>query len=176
MTVDGDTRDGVGGFTAFFEAGGRHLVRLAYLLTGDLADAEDVTQEVLEELYRRWDDVRPDTAMAYARTAVVNRSRSMHRRRAVARRFAPRLVQPEQSTPAAVEKGWLWDEVQTLPRRQREVVVLRYWCDLSEADIARVLGVSTGTVKTSAHRAHHQLAAALAGSRDAVTGSRKDVQ
>lgn len=164
-------------YTSFFEVGGRHLLRLAYLLTGDPADAEDVTQEVLEELYRRWDDIRPDTAMAYARTAVLNRSRSLHRRRAVARRFAPRLVQqPEHPAPAAVEKGWLWDMVQALPRRQREVVVLRYWCDLAEADIARLLGVSTGTVKTSAHRAHTHLAAALAPSGDAVTGSRKDVQ
>jgi RNA polymerase sigma-70 factor (sigma-E family) len=160
-------------FTRFFEHSGGQLVRLAYLLVGDLADAEDVAQEVLEELYRRWVDVRPESAMAYARTAVVNRSRSLLRRRAVARRFAPRLVQREEAGPAAIEDGWLWDVIQALPRRQREVVVLRYWCDLGEADIARVLRVSTGTVKSSAHRAHAQLAATLAEKDGGVTRAQR---
>jgi RNA polymerase sigma-70 factor (sigma-E family) len=160
-------------FTDFFHDSGRPLVRLAYLLVGNLGDAEDVTQEVLEELYRRWDDVRPETAMAYARTAVVNRSRGLLRRRAVARRFAPRLAQPEQAGPAPIEDRWLWDLVQALPRRQREVVVLRYWCDLAEADIAQVLRISTGTVKSSAHRAHARLATALAEHHSGVIKTQK---
>jgi RNA polymerase sigma-70 factor (sigma-E family) len=176
VRVEDDTPEGTRiTFTGFFEQSGIHLVRLAYLLIGDLADAEDVAQEVLEELYRKWPDLRQDTAMAYARTAVVNRSRSLLRRRAVARRFAPRLAQPEHAAPAASDDGWLWDLVQALPRRQREVVVLRYWCDLSEADIARVLGVSSGTVKSSAHRAHAQLAAALPDATGEVIRSRKEV-
>ncbi|MEU7904180.1 sigma-70 family RNA polymerase sigma factor [Actinoplanes sp. NPDC049118] len=160
-------------FTGFFHDSGRQLTRLAYLLVGNLGDAEDVTQDVLEELYRRWADVRPDTAMAYARTAVVNRSRSLLRRRAVARRFAPRLAPPEQAGPAPIEDGWLWELVQTLPRRQREVVVLRYWCDLGEVEIARVLSVSAGTVKSSAHRAHARLAAALEEHNSTVTEDQK---
>jgi RNA polymerase sigma-70 factor (sigma-E family) len=163
-------------YTRFFEKGGIHLVRLAYLLVGDVSDAEDLAQEVLEELYGRWTDVREETAMAYARTAVVNRSHSLLRRRAVARRFAPRLAQPEQVGPARSEDGWLWDLVEALPRRQREVVVLRYWCDLSEADIARVLAVSSGTVKSSAHRALAQLAAAVADETGGILRSQKDVQ
>ncbi|WP_328471667.1 SigE family RNA polymerase sigma factor [Actinoplanes sp. NBC_00393] len=158
-------------FTRFFQDSGRHLVRLAYLLVGDLADAEDVAQEVLEELYRRWADIREDTAMAYARTAVVNRSRSMLRRRAVARRFAPFLAEREQTAAAPLEDRWLWDLVQELPRRQREVVVLRYWCDLGEAEIARVLGVSAGTVKSSASRARARLAAAFTGVLDSPKGA-----
>jgi len=162
VNVAGDSpEDARATFTGFFHGSGRQLVRLAYLLVGELGDAEDIAQEVLEQLYRRWADVRPDTAMAYARTAVVNRSRGLLRRRAVARRFAPRLAQPEQAVAAPIEDRWLWDLVQALPRRQREVVVLRYWCDLAEADIAQVLGISTGTVKSSAHRAHARLAAAL---------------
>lgn len=160
-------------FTEFFHDSGRQLVRLAYLLVGDLGDAEDVAQEVLEQLYRRWSEVRPDTAMAYARTAVVNRSRSLLRRRAVARRFAPRFAQPEPAGTAPVEDRWLWDLVQDLPRRQREVVVLKYWCDLGEADIARVLSISTGTVKSSAHRAHTRLAAALAEHNGGIVESQK---
>lgn len=159
VDVDGQARVT---FTRFFQHSGGQLVRLAYLLVGDLADAEDVAQEVLEELYRKWVDVRQDTALAYARTAVINRSRSMLRRRAVARRFAPRLAEPEHTGPPDVADRWLWQLVQALPRRQREVVVLRYWCDLGEAEIARLLRVSAGTVKSSAHRAHTRLAAALA--------------
>lgn len=179
MTVRGGVSEETEGtYTSFFEQRGGDLVRLAYLLVGDLADAEDVAQEVMEELYRKWPVVRQDTAMAYARTAVVNRSRSLLRRRAVARRFAPRLAQPEQGLPARSEGGWLWDVVKALPRRQREVVVLRYWCDMSETDIARVLGVSSGTVKSCAHRALEQLAAAVDAAD--VTGdiirSRKEVQ
>lgn len=163
-------------FTHFFESSGKDLVRLAYLFVGDVADAEDVAQEVLEEVYRRWAEVRPDTALAYARTAVVNRSRSLLRRRAVARRFAPRLAQREQADPTVFEDRWLWDVVQGLPRRQREVVVLRYWCDLGEGEIARLLGVSTGTVKSSAHRANARLAAALAGGINGVVRKQKEAQ
>lgn len=155
-------------YTRFFERESRALLRLAYLLLGDVGDAEDVVQEVLEELYRRWGGLRQDTVIAYARTAVVNRSRSLQRRRAVARRFAPRLVQVDEVPPVGVKDRWLWDLVQSLPRRQREVVVLRYWCDLSEAEIARALGISTGTVKSSAYRANTKLTAVL--------GQPKDVQ
>lgn len=177
VTVDGGITEAAGvGYTRFFEQSGGHLVRLAFLLLGDLADAEDVAQEVLEELYRRWADVRQDTVMAYARTAVVNRSRSLLRRRAVARRFAPRLTKPEQAGPARSEDGSLWDLVKALPRRQREVVVLRYWCDLSEADIARVLGVSSGTVKSSAHRAHVRLAATLGDVTGTIIRSHREAQ
>jgi len=86
---------------------------------------------------------------------------------------APRLVQPEQAEWAPIEDRWLWDLVQALPRRQREVVVLRYWCDLAEADIAQVLSISTGTVKSSAHRAHARLAAALAEHNGEVTKAQK---
>jgi RNA polymerase sigma-70 factor (sigma-E family) len=164
-------------YACFFEQSGIHLVRLAYLLLGNVADAEDVAQEVLEQIYRKWHDIRQDTVMAYARTAVVNRCRSVLRRREVARRFAPWLVEPEQQRePARVEDSWLWDLVQALPRRQREVVVLRYWCDLSEADIARVLGVNHGTVKSTAHRAHGQLNAWLTEPVDVSIRSRKGRQ
>ena len=151
-------------YTAFFEQNGRHLVRLAYLLLGNQGDAEDIGQEVLEELFHRWPQLRQDTAMAYARTAIVNRCRSLQRRRTVARRFALGLVPSEQLVTTGHNDGFLWDLVQELPRRQREVVVLRYWYDLSEADIARVLGVSRGTVKSSASRAHAQLSAAVTNS------------
>lgn len=158
-------------YARFFERESRALLRLAYLLLADTRDAEDVVQEVLEEVYRRWAEMRQDTVMAYARTSVVNRSRSLHRRRSVARRFAQRLVEVDEAPAVDVQDRWLWDLVQSLPRRQREVVVLRYWCDLSEAQIAKALNISPGTVKSSAHRAHTQLTAVLTD----ASGQRKDV-
>ncbi|MFG1677351.1 SigE family RNA polymerase sigma factor [Micromonospora sp. NPDC049282] len=175
-TEGGGGRERQVAFTRFFHDHGKHLARLAYLLIGDRSDAEDIAQDTLIEIYRRWGEVRADTAVAYARVAVVNRSRSLQRRRAVARRFAPRLAQRDDTGPADLPDRWLWDMVQSLPRRQREVVVLRYWCDLGEADIARVLGISAGTVKSSGHRAHTRLAAALAGHDQGMDRAREGAQ
>lgn len=179
VAVDTGTEDAGGAdFTRFFERESRGLVRLAYLLLADVGDAEDVVQEVLEELFRRWAGLREDSVLAYARTAVVNRARSVQRRRAVARRFLLRSPRPEETVPLGERDRWLWDLVQALPRRQREVVVLRYWCDLSEAQIADVLGISAGTVKSSAHRAYAQLSTAVAVAEDGARPGavRKDVQ
>jgi RNA polymerase sigma-70 factor (sigma-E family) len=176
VSLDDGTSDDELTYARFFEQSGSQLVRLAYLLVGSLADAEDVAQEVLEQIYRRWGDMRQDTVVAYATTAVVNRSRSMLRRRTVARRVAPHLAQPEPGEPTRFEDSLLWDLVQALPRRQREVVVLRYWCDLSEDDIARVLGVSNGTVKSAAHRAQLQLSTWLAEPTGASIRSRKGLE
>ena len=176
VSVSGRTKDEASeAYTRFFDREGSQLLRLSYLLLGDLADAEDVAQEVLEELYRKWGGLRQESVMAYARTAVLNRSRSLQRRRSVARRFAPRLAQAEEAAPAGLEDRELWELVQSLPRRQREVVVLRYWCDLSEAEIARVLGISAGTVKSSVHRAHSSLATTLADT-GSIERPRKDMQ
>jgi RNA polymerase sigma-70 factor (sigma-E family) len=162
MRPDGEVFGGTRpSFDDFFAAHSGHLVRLAYLLLGDQADAEDVAQDVLEQLYRRWDTLRDGSVPAYSRTAVVNRCRSLQRRRAVARRFAPRLARAEAAESSAVEDQGLWDLVQALPGRQREVLVLRYWCDLPDVQIAQVLGISSGTVKSSAHHARARLAAAL---------------
>lgn len=146
-----------GSFTEFFEMASPYMVRLGYLLLGERSAAEDVAQDVLEEIYKRWPTLREESVLAYAHTAVVNRARSVGRRRAVASKFSAMLATPEAAPDTELNDPWLWRRVQALPRRQREVVVLRYWCDLPEAEIANVLGVSAGTVKSSAHRALAQL-------------------
>jgi RNA polymerase sigma-70 factor (sigma-E family) len=148
-------------YTAFFEEHRTPLERLAFLLVRDASDAQDVAQEVFAEVYRRWDTLRHDTLLAYARTCVVNRSRNLLRRRAVARRLAPWLVADDVVPAVLVPDRWLWDLVCALPRRQREVVVLRFWCELREDEIAQVLGVSAGTVKSSSHRALRRLETVL---------------
>jgi RNA polymerase sigma-70 factor (sigma-E family) len=133
------------------------LVRLAVLLVDDRAAAEDVVQDAFLALQRRWHAVDPLAAAGYLRTSVVNGARSVLRRRGVARRHL-RAAEPDEG-PAA-DLALLLDEehrqvvqaLRTLPRRQREVLVLRYWSELSETEIATTLGIARGTVKSSASR------------------------
>ncbi|WP_380286042.1 RNA polymerase sigma factor [Kitasatospora purpeofusca] len=135
------------------------LVRLAVLLVDHQDQAEDVVQEAFAKLYQRYgeqlDDL--DNALAYLRTAVVNGSRSVLRRRRTAREYVP---PHEADAPSAEDHAVLHDEhrrvlvaMQELTARQREVLVLRYWSDLSESEIAEILAVSRGTVKSTASRA-----------------------
>ena len=133
------------------------LLRLAVLLTDDRATAEDVVQDAFLALQRRWHAVDPAAAAGYLRTSVLNGVRSLHRRRVVARRHL-QAVGVEDVPPADLALLLTEDQrevvtaLRTLPRRQREVLVLRYWSELSEAEIAEALGIARGTVKSSASR------------------------
>lgn len=152
-------RDTAAGVEVLCRAQWKPMVRLAYLLCGDQEGAEDIVQDAFVALSRRWDQLHStDAAGAYLRTIVVNGSRSAVRRRSTARR----LLHPirDQRVEAAENTAVRNDEqrrvlavIRELPRRQREVIVLRYWTGLSEAEIAATLGVSPGTVKTAASRA-----------------------
>ncbi len=138
------------------------MVHLATLLTSSTAAAEDITQEAFAASYRRWPRMTDRAgAAAYIRTAVVNGTRSHHRRQRTRRLFlqsgaatdgAVVTTEGAMTEAAMTEALALRTAVAALPRRQREVVVLRYWLDLSEAEIARTLRVSPGTVKSSAAR------------------------
>ncbi len=153
---------------------GRHwrtLVRMAVLLVDDLPTAEDVVQEAFIALHNRSSSLRdPEAALGYLRAAVVNRSRSTIRRRQVSRKHL-HLIEPEPAPGAdrhlelAEDQKAALAAVRKLPRRQQEVLVLRYWSELSEAEIAAALGVSAGTVKTSASRAMASLRTTLGGTR-----------
>jgi RNA polymerase sigma-70 factor (sigma-E family) len=133
------------------------LLRLAVLLTDDPATAEDVVQDAFVALQRRWQAVDPAAAAGYLRTSVVNGVRTLYRRRRVARRHL-QAVDSEQAPSADLavllteEHREVVEGLRTLPRRQREVLVLRYWSELSEAEIAMALGIARGTVKSSASR------------------------
>jgi RNA polymerase sigma-70 factor (sigma-E family) len=134
------------------------LLRLAVLLIDDPAAAEDVVQDAFLALQRRWHAVDPAAAAGYLRTSVVNGARTLHRRRRVARRhLLAAVLDDAPSADLAVllseEHRQVVDGMRKLPRRQREVLVLRYWSELSEAEIAAALGVARGTVKSSASRA-----------------------
>ena len=134
------------------------LVRLAILLVDDPATAEDVVQEAFAGLHRHWGGLRDEAAaVGYLRTAVVNGSRSVLRRRRTAREYVPphqaNARSAESLAMLSAEHQAVVDALSTLPPRQREVLVLRYYGDMSEAEIAEATGISKGTVKSTASRA-----------------------
>lgn len=148
-------------FHAFVQARWPALVRYAYLLTGDLGHAEDVVQVALEGTWRRWRHLRTDRPEVYVRAAVARRVVSRHRmlrRRVAESALTSSVTEPSvDPTASAATREAVWREVQGLPPRMRAVVVLRLWEDLSEEDTARILGCSTGTVKSQLSRAAGRL-------------------
>ncbi len=138
----------------------RRLVRLAVLLVRDLETAEEVVQDSFVAMHGRWRSLKePDHALAYLRQTVVNRARSVLRHRGVQERHAAahRADQPpepgaDQRALGAERRGQMLDAMRALPDRQREVLALRYYLDLSEAEIASALGISRGAVKSHASR------------------------
>jgi len=133
------------------------MVRLAVALVDDEATAEDVVQDAFLALLRTWPLRDRDAADAYLRRAVVNGCRDRLRHRGVRRRTSLPHATTEPSAEhvamGVVEQRALMQSLLVLPHRQREVLVLRYFAELSEAEIASTLGVSTGTVKSTAHKA-----------------------
>lgn len=145
--------------TALYAAHRLALLRAAVLLVGDRDTAEDLVQDAFADMCRRWPRLRDqDRAAAYLRTAVVNRSRSALRHRGVVDRHGRRQGPPATAAPADVAalsgetRRAVLDALGTLPRRQREVLVLRHYLELSEAEIADALGIRPGSVKTHASR------------------------
>ncbi|MGH3621881.1 MAG: SigE family RNA polymerase sigma factor [Sciscionella sp.] len=134
------------------------LVRLAILLVDEPSTAEDVVQEAFTGLHRHWSNLRDSAAaIGYLRTAVVNGSRSVLRRRRTARDYAPphqvNVRSAESLAMLSAEHQSVVNALSKLPPRQREVLVLRYYGGLSEAEIAETAGISRGTVKSTASRA-----------------------
>jgi len=155
-----------------FLAHHRRLVGLASLLVDERQTAEDIVQEAFAGLYRRWHHLRdPHAAVTYLNRAVVNAGRDelRHGRRVVAglRRMTPQseeLASAEHSAVLHAEADLLWQVIGQLPHRQRQVLVLRYYLDQSEAEIAETLEVSAGSVKKHASRGLAALARSLEAS------------
>jgi RNA polymerase sigma-70 factor (sigma-E family) len=148
------------------------MVRLALLLVDDQETAEDVTQDAFAALHRRWSSLSStDAAVGYLRTCVVNGARSVLRRRRTVRRN-PQPDEASLTTESADAKALLTEEhrevlaaIRRLPDRQREVILLRYWADLTEAEIAATLDISIGSVKSNASRGRDAIAALLGATR-----------
>ncbi|MBB5626876.1 SigE family RNA polymerase sigma factor [Sphaerisporangium krabiense] len=157
MTPDTD------GFTDFVAARSTSLLRTAYLTCGSVQEAEDLLQTALERACLRWDRLcRGGDPEPYIRRIIVNLAISRWRRLAVMR-FIPMHTPPEQ--PAAREdielRHVVMDALRALPPRQRAVVVLRIWDDMTEAQTAKMLGCSVGTVKSQTSKALKRLRALL---------------
>jgi RNA polymerase sigma-70 factor (sigma-E family) len=143
------------GFRAFVEANGATLLHAARLLTGDHHRGEDLVQTALTKVYLKWG--RIDTPLPYARKALVNAHIDQTRRRWWGER--PTEILPETPAPGAPTETGAADSRDELRRmleglapRERAVIVLRYYCDLSEQDTAATLGMPVGTVKSSCAR------------------------
>ncbi|MEV4538872.1 SigE family RNA polymerase sigma factor [Asanoa sp. NPDC049518] len=157
-------------FREFVAARSPALLRTAYLLTGDWATAEDLLQTALTKIYLAWRRLGEIEAVEpYARRVLVNTSISWWRRRWHGER--PTEVLPERAVADRVdeqlERDALWRHVQSLPARQRAVLVLRFYEDLSEAQTAAILDISTGTVKSQTSRALSTLRGRLGAERAA---------
>lgn len=128
------------------------MVRLAFLMVGSVPLAEEIVQDAFARVLERWDGI--DQPVAYLRTSVVNGCKSAHRRRALERKHAARRPAPVNGVMGA---DHLQDALAALPARRRAAIVLRYYHDLSEAEIAGALGVRPGTVKSLVSRGLAQL-------------------
>lgn len=142
-------RDGEASYTEFFRLNFTRTVRLAHLLTGSDAVAEDLAQVAFARIHSRFDDI--NNPAGYLHVVTVNVCRSWHKRNFRDTSAMERLGDPYGSGPVGPEH--LLDLIDTLPYRQRAVLVLRYWLGLSEAELARALECRPGTVRSLHFRA-----------------------
>ena len=148
-------------FQAFFEANHADLSRLAYLITGDTHVADDIAADALVEIWRHWDRVETaENPLAYARGVLANLARNWIRKQRRERLglLGLRLSPAEHrgaDIPAVMD---VRAALRSLPLRRRECVVLRYAFDVPEREVAEILGISVGTVKSQASRGAAQLA------------------
>jgi RNA polymerase sigma-70 factor (sigma-E family) len=169
LAAPGAARPGQGAdraVTELYSLHYRRLVRLAALLVRDAATAEDVVQDSFVAVHDGWQRLRDtDSALAYLRQAVVNRSRSVLRHRAVAEKHpekpSPDMPSAEHGALVRLERSAVIAALRGLPGRQREAIVLRYYADFSEAEVAAAMGISRGAVKSHTARAMAALRAGL---------------
>jgi RNA polymerase sigma-70 factor (sigma-E family) len=152
--------------TALYSTHYRSLVRLAALLVRDVATAEEVVQDSFVAMHDGWRRLRDsEKALSYLRQSVVNRSRSVLRHRVVVDRNAPKpspdMPSAEHGAIVLLERSAVVSALRTLPPRQREALVLRYYGDMSEAQIADIMGISRGAVKSHTARAMSALRSVL---------------
>ena len=152
LSADGIT------LAAFAGEHSRGLTAFAYLVCGDRGRAEDLVQDTLMAMYRRFGEYLPlEAPVAYARRAIVNGNVSIARKRITGATVVGAV--PDRSVDAVdyAEQDAMWRAMATLPERQRHVLVLRYYADLTDPEIARTLGCREGTVRSLAARAFSAL-------------------
>ncbi len=145
-----------GSFTTVFNEHHRRAVRLAYLLTSDADQAEDIVAEAFAMVYVRWSKGEVRDVGSYLRRAVANEANSKLRRRYLERAVAGRRSGDDRGVrmidDGAADRDQVWQSIQRLPDKQRKAVVLRFYEDLPEAETAELLGCSVGAVKSQVSR------------------------
>jgi RNA polymerase sigma-70 factor (sigma-E family) len=158
MSSHGEPTDGSASsaVTALYQANALGMVRLAHVMLGDRGAAEDVVQDAFSGLYRRWAHLSDhEKALSYVRSSVLNACRS------ALRRVRPELSEYPQADTRSGETAALDEEervrvmaaLRQLPHRQREVLVLRFYLDMTDEEIAAEMGIGASTVRSAAHRA-----------------------
>ena len=167
LMIESPDQQGLDDFAALYVGHYEQLLRLAVLLVGDMAAAEDVVQEAFIRVHRAIESRSLYNPLAYLRQSVVNLARSELRRRLVRLRHAPRpmpdAASAEEGAYAAISRQEVIVALRRIPARQREAVVLRYWADLPEAEIADLMGISVGAVKSYISRGLSRLGLLLEG-------------
>ena len=165
--VNGTDREAAGALSALYAARYRPLVQLAALLVGDMATAEEVVQDSFIAMHANWLRLENiDKAAAYLRQCVLNRSRSVLRHRKVVDQNVlgqPPVPSAEEGAIALFERSAVIAALHRLPLRQRQALVLRYYAELSEGQIASAMGISRGAVKSHISRAMTALRDVLEG-------------
>jgi RNA polymerase sigma-70 factor (sigma-E family) len=156
--------------TAMYDAEYRSLVRMSAVMLGDVGSAEEVVQDSFIAVHKAWLGLRDmDKAVHYLRRSVLNRSRSVLRHRAVVDRHTPKhepeMPSAEQAAIARLERSAVISALRTLPDRQREALVLKFYLDLSEEQVAAAMNISTGAVKSHTSRGKAALRSVLEADR-----------
>jgi RNA polymerase sigma-70 factor (sigma-E family) len=139
-------------FKAFYEADIDRLRAFAYRLTGDWADADDLAQDAMVRTMRAWRRIK-ERPQVYVRAVMVNLHRSLLRRAGTEARHLLSMARSEEVAPASDDdSAVLWSEIQRLPLRQREAIVLHYYEDLPQNEVAHILGCPPGTVNSLVYR------------------------
>lgn len=147
-------------FVSFAQDASPRLLRAAWLICGDAQQAEDLVQSALVKVFERWARLRTGNPAAYARRCMVHEHIDGTRRRR-GERLTSAPPDRGATDPVPPDTVWLMSALATLPSRERQVVVLRHYSDLPEAEVADLLGISVGTVKSAASRGVAKLRAAL---------------
>ena len=147
-------------FVEFVRDASPRLLRTAWFVCGDPVQAEELVQAALEKVYLRWRRIDRGAATAYARKVLLNQHIDTRRRRSREVLTAEAPDRPA-TTSSAQDTSYLIHALAGLPPRERQVVVLRYYSDVSEQDVADILGIGVGTVKSSASRGLAKLRRAL---------------
>jgi RNA polymerase sigma-70 factor (sigma-E family) len=156
--------------TAMYDAEYRSLVRMSAVMLGDVGSAEEVVQESFIAVHAAWRGLRDmDKAVHYLRRSVLNRSRSVLRHRAVVDRHTPKhepeMPSAEQAAFIRLERSAVVSALRSLPERQREALVLKFYLDLSEEQVAAAMNISTGAVKSHTSRGKAALRSVLEAQR-----------